>query len=313
MLDSPSELDAFKRDIDLRQYAATKGYQLDPRESWRGSAVMRLGGRGGDKIIVKRGENGHYLYFSVRDDGDNGTIIDFIQHRDRLSLGAIRKELRPWIGQPVSPALPIFPALEKTSRDREKVEREFAAMDASTSSSYLEASRCLPIDVLNSPRFRGCYRVDGHSNVAFPHFDEHHELCGYELKNERFTSFAAGGEKGLWLSREFPDDRRLVFCESAIECLSYASLFRHAATRYASVGGKLNPRQPGLIAAAISRMPAASEVVAGMNADDEGRALAAVVRAAFDHAVVPKGRFTLQEPLRHKDWNDELRAIVPPD
>lgn len=311
MVDSSSELDAFKRDIDLRQYAATKGYELDPRESWRGSAVMRLGGRGGDKIIIKRGENGHYVFFSVRDDRDNGTIIDFIQHRDHLNLGAIRKELRPWIGRPASPSLPLFPALEKTSRDRQRVEREFAAMDAHASSVYLESSRCLPRAVTDSPRFHGCCRVDGHSNAAFPHFDESNELCGYELKNERFTGFAAGGEKGLWLSRELPGDQRLVFCESAIECLSHATLFPDPATRYASVGGKLNPRQPALIAAAISRMPPASEIVAGMNADDDGRALAAIVRLAFDRAALAGGHFTLQEPRGHKDWNDQLRAIVP--
>jgi hypothetical protein len=36
------ELDRFKREIDLRVYAATQGYELDRRESWRGTAVMRI-------------------------------------------------------------------------------------------------------------------------------------------------------------------------------------------------------------------------------------------------------------------------------
>jgi len=31
-----AELDAFKMQIDLRLYAAAQGYQLDPRENWRG-------------------------------------------------------------------------------------------------------------------------------------------------------------------------------------------------------------------------------------------------------------------------------------
>jgi len=87
-----AELDDFKREIDLRQYAAAIGYELDKRESWRGSAVMR---RGGDKIVIKRDTDGHYVYFSVRDDADHGTIIDFIHHRERLSLGETRTELRP--------------------------------------------------------------------------------------------------------------------------------------------------------------------------------------------------------------------------
>lgn len=45
------ELEVFKRAIDLRQFAVSLGYAVDPRESWRGSAVLR---RGGDKIVVQR-------------------------------------------------------------------------------------------------------------------------------------------------------------------------------------------------------------------------------------------------------------------
>ena len=36
----------------------------------------------GDKVVIAvNGSNGHWIYFSVRDDADNGTIIDFIQNR----------------------------------------------------------------------------------------------------------------------------------------------------------------------------------------------------------------------------------------
>ena len=115
------ELESLKSAIGLRAYAAGQGYELDPKESWRGSCVMRH--PGGDKIVVKRGWDGHYVYFSVRQDDDNGSIIDFVQYRQKLSLGAVRKELRPWIGQPPVP-VPTFPALPKTPRDRMHVEAE---------------------------------------------------------------------------------------------------------------------------------------------------------------------------------------------
>jgi hypothetical protein len=75
-----SELDAFKQRIDLRQFAASLGYEMDRRESWRGSTVLR---RGADKIVVKRNGNGHYVFFSVRDDDDHGTLIDFLQRRQK--------------------------------------------------------------------------------------------------------------------------------------------------------------------------------------------------------------------------------------
>ena len=102
MRNQDSELDAFKREIDLRQFAVSLGYEIDRRESWRGSTVLR---RGGDKIVVKRNGNGHYVFFSVRDDRDNGTVIDLLQRRQNLSLGAVRQILRPWIGRPATSLL----------------------------------------------------------------------------------------------------------------------------------------------------------------------------------------------------------------
>ena len=83
------ELESFKTSIDLRAYAASQSYVLDAKESWRGSAVMR--NEAGDKIIVKRDMDGHYVYFSVRDDQDHGTIIDFVCRRLGLSLGRSAK------------------------------------------------------------------------------------------------------------------------------------------------------------------------------------------------------------------------------
>src|SRR5437868_12088069 len=118
-----SELEAFKRRIDLRQFAASLGYEMDRRESWRGSTVLR---RGADKIVVKRNGNGHYVFFSVRDDEDHGTLIDFLQRRQNLSLGAVRQILRPWIGRPA--ASPQFPGLESTSPNRMHVECAYRRM-----------------------------------------------------------------------------------------------------------------------------------------------------------------------------------------
>jgi hypothetical protein len=262
------ELDALKREIDLRQFALSLGYEMDQRESWRGSTVLR---RGADKIVVKRNGNGHYVFFSVRDDRDNGTVIDFLQRRQNLSLGDVRQILRPWIGRPAA-ALPLFPRLEPTSPDRMRVESRYRRMASALRHPYLGHERCLPTTLLGSPRFRGRVRTDSRGNAVFPHFDAA-GLCGYEIKNQRFTGFAAGGEKGLWFSHAGANDRRLVLAESAIDALSHAALFPDAEdqTRYASLGGKPNSQQPGLIRATITRLPEGSEIVAAFDADEAGR------------------------------------------
>lgn len=57
------ELEAFRTQIDLRQYAASIGFALLKDKSSRSSAVMR---RDADKIVIKcNAGDGHFVYFVV--------------------------------------------------------------------------------------------------------------------------------------------------------------------------------------------------------------------------------------------------------
>jgi hypothetical protein len=312
-MNEPAELESFKREIDVRQFATSLGYEIDKRDSWRGSTVMRSGA---DKIVVKRNRNGHYVFFSVRDDKDNGTIIDFLQHRQKMSLGEVRKALRPWIGKPAV-TLPLFPKLEATGKDRICVEREYRRMSPVLGHPYLEHERCLPATLLSLWRFAGRIRMDARRNVVFPHFDRE-GLCGYEIKNHGFTGFAAGGTKGLWFSHTRLDDTRLVLAESAIDALSYAALFPDAAdrTRYASLGGRPNSQQPSMVKATIARLPKGSEIVAAFDADDGGRSLVDVFRLVAEAVATETGRtdllFRVRLPAEDgADWNQILQGRFP--
>lgn len=283
---------------------------------------------GGDKVVIKLDGDGHYVYFSVRDERDNGSIIDFVQHRKRLSLGEVRKELRPWL-RPASPGgyagtgpaartaslpgspslLPApFPPLEKTGKNRLQVETEYRRMRDAPRHPYLEQERRLPAALLGSDRFAGRIRIDAHGNAVFPHFDEQ-GLCGYELKNRNFTGFAKGGEKGLWLSHTKPDDDRAVFAESAIDALSHAALHLAEHTSYASVGGEPSPKQPGLVKAAILQMPPGSEIVSAMDCDKAGRALSEMIGEAVGQSGRSDISFRVHSPANEgDDWNDVLKA-----
>jgi hypothetical protein len=64
--------------------------------------------------------------------------------------------------------------------------------------------------------------------------------------------------------------------------------------------------------AAIARMPSDSEIVAAMDADLAGRELVEIVRRAVELSGRHDLRFTVQEPLGAKDWNDQLRAKPHP-
>ena len=299
------ELESFKVEIDLRSYAADQGYALDRKESWRGSSVMRHAN--GDKIIVKRDHDRHYVYFSVRDDSDNGSIIDFVQNRWRSSLGQVRQILRPWIGKAAA-APSIFPELIPTAKDRMEIERLFRVMEDAPQHAYLENARRVPSSVLSSARFLGRIKRDARGNAVFPHFDVE-GLCGYEIKNDGYTGFSKGGEKGLWFSQTEANDNRLVLCESAIDALSHAALFPANNARYASIGGQMNPKQPVLIKATLLKLPPESEVVAAMDADEDGRNYSEIVRQAVIETGRDDVRFALHEPDGVKDWNDALRDM----
>ncbi len=302
------ELDAFKSRIDLREYAATLGYQLDRRESSRSSSIMR--NATGDKVVIKR--NGpHFVYFSVRDDRDNGTIIDFVANRKRLSFGNIRKELRPWIGRSSAASLPLFTPLQPVPKDRAAVEREYSRMKLAGVLPYLEQERRIPGPLLGSPRFAGRVRVDEHRNAVFPHFDLL-GLCGFEAKNRAFTGFAKGGTKGLWESHDLPDDGRLVIAESAIDALSYAALFPDAHARYRSIGGQVNPEQPALLRAAVLDLPQGSEVIAATDNDPAGHELAAMIGSAVASAGRSDLTFRVHQPANlGTDWNNALQSSFP--
>jgi len=304
-----SELEKFKTDIDLRAYAAAQGYQLDMKCSWHGSAVMRHGN--GDKIIISREDDGHYVYWSVRDDSDHGTIIDFVLYRQRnASLGQVRRQLCAWSGSQAQVAHVSLPPLRKTAKNRLRIQSRYNSMSIAHSNAYLEQERSIPALALQYWRFDDTVRTDRKGNSVFPHYDTE-GLCGYEIKNTGFTSFAPGGTKGLWLSKTIREDNRLVICESAIDALSHAVLFQGCRTRYASIAGKPTSVQLNLLRVETGRMGPGSEIVAAMDSDKAGRVLADLVRCAFDASGRADVTFRKEEPDGFKDWNDQLKAERP--
>ena len=303
-----SELDHFKRSINLSEFAASRGYARDERESGKSVCMMRH--PDGDKIAITQAEDtGFWLYCSNRDARDNGTIIDFVQWREGGTLGEVRKILRDWLGGSTRPKIPpaVFaPSLLPMKRDRAAVMLAWESARFQAAVPYL-MGRGLGPDLLNLPRFSGCCRADNRGNVLFPHYDKG-GLCGFEIKNKNFTGFAAGGVKGLWFSQCRPSDWSLVLAESAIDALSFHILNPDEATRYMSTGGTMNAQQPALIRGAMERMPPGAVVLLAFDSDEGGEKLAEEVRN-----VAPSGvelRRALPPVGTGKDWNDALKSTL---
>ena len=74
--------ETFKTQIDLRQSAVGVGFILERTKGSRRSAVMR---HGADKIIINLDAgDSHFTYFTVHDERDNGSILDFVMRRKRM-------------------------------------------------------------------------------------------------------------------------------------------------------------------------------------------------------------------------------------
>jgi hypothetical protein len=306
-----AELDRFKRDVHLLRYAIERhGYQRSARKSTRSSHVLAHPASG-DKIVVRLNPDGHWTYFSVRDDRDNGTVIDFMLHRARTpSLGDVRKELRDWLGT-APPDRGEWATLSRPAPapNPHRAEDAFTAARVADTCSYLE-SRGLRRETLCSPRFAGTWRIGTRNNVLFPHRDDSGAFTGFEMKNRGFTGFSTGGTKSAWQSNASPGDRALVIAESAIDALSYYQLHPPDALtcRYLSTAGAPSAHQFKLLERILSQLPQGCTVIAAVDRDPAGDWLSRHYEwLASRHAHLT---FRRDSPARDKDWNDVLRRSL---
>jgi len=202
------ELERFKTDINLVEYALSQGYALDKNKSSQNCIVLKS--NQGDKILVGiDNTDQHYFYYSITDNNDSGSIIDFVQKRKKLNLGEVRQELRSYIGRSSTPTHTFKETtLKPTSKDRHKVLAQFENMEVSVNHPYLN-QRGITQETISHPRFKDKIYSDSKGNVIFPHLDRE-GICGYEIRSQQFKGFSEGGTKGLWVSVASQDDNKLV-------------------------------------------------------------------------------------------------------
>lgn len=311
------ELERFKTEISLAEYAAAVGYEIDRRESSRSSIVMR---RAEDKIIVSTDQDGHGIYFSVREDHDHGSIIDFVRRRKGgLNLGQIRKELRPWLARLARTSFSYRPPqlemeIKKpapTTRERQQ-QHVLATMmrPAQGRHHYLEHVRKLKPETLADPRFVSVVWIDGKGNAVFPHYDRQ-GLAGFELKNEGFTGFSRNGRKAVWRSGNLANlanlahAGRVVLVESAIDAMSHAQLSQDKDAAYLSTGGSMSNHQRELVRSVLGKVAArGAEIVIATDNDEGGEKLAEGLAR-----LVPVGVRCSRVRPAAKDWNDDLLIV----
>lgn len=296
----------FKTEINLTQYAAHLGYEIDRKKSTRSSIAMRSGA---DKIIISR-RGRLWVYFSVSDDTDNGTIVDFIERRTSKGLGDIGRELRGWIGGSVNFPLPktYVQDVEEQECDPARVAKIFKGCALAKRHAYLEG-RGITGAVLSSPRFSGRIFADRYGNAAFPHYDGK-KLCGLELKSADKAVFVRGSEKTLWRSNVRAGDDTLILSEAVIDALSHYRLFPNENAIYAATGGGMSPEQASIIGLFVQNAANLKRVVLITDNDTGGDRLADKIQTAIQESSF-SGEITRHSPeTRGADWNDVLQASL---
>ena len=292
----PTELDRFKRDIDLVNYAQRQGYEVK-KESRRGDWHHLV--KEDEHVIVTR-KGDHQVYLNTGDDRDAGSIIDFAKTRGGngygLNLGQVRQQLREYLDGAPAPrreyatppeaarlsSLPVGdPAQEQAAAEERKtrlISEVLGVKKELTDRSYLH-SRGIEDSTLDSPAFQGrifTAQQNEHKNTAFPLYNEQ-GLASVEQKNEHYKSLLPLPKNGIWVSHptEGKDTPvgRVVVSESAIDSLSHFQL-KHGQdprnTLYVATSGTPTEAQIALIQRVIDKQEP-KEVVLANDRDAGGR------------------------------------------
>ncbi len=150
-----NELDMFKRDIDLVEYAAGQGFEVDRKKSATTTTIMR---NGASVVIgISKSRQGHHIYNCFTGSDGGGSVIDFVKKVQGVpNLGYVRKELRSYLGSPRPEIrnrnLPK-PQQRPPRAERKKfLQEDLKAARPMTQSSYLE-SRGISQETLGDPRY----------------------------------------------------------------------------------------------------------------------------------------------------------------
>ncbi len=302
-----SDWKRFSHEINLTEYAASCGYELDRKNSTRASIKMR---HGNDIIIVSK-KGGAWVYFSVVDDTDNGNIINFIQKRTGKELSEIAKELKIWLGES---ALNIEPKhyvrdVKEQEYDPQRVQNVFKGCYPAQYHGYLQG-RGIKQGLINSSRFKGRIYFDRYKNAAFPHENEKGEVCALELKNKDHGVFVKGSEKTFWRSHCFKTDDTLIIGEAVIDVLSYAILFQNERAIYAATGGGMSPDQSALLKKTLSKLHNLKTVILVTDNDEGGDRLAEKLKVIIEESRF-KGEVMRHSPEQEgQDWNNVLKNKI---
>ena len=276
------DFDALKRQ-PFETIAAAWGYVRDTEASTRANPVLRAPGQ--PKLVTRQRNNGHWVYFNTLDEGDNGTIIDFMLHRG-LTFRDICTRFAP-------PRADNFRTLWN------------AATPHPAPDCLIE--RGIVRETLAA--YRPLIRCDEAGRGLFAHRNSQRTLTGFEISPpDRHRRFAPGGTRSLFALHAANANTlsTLVITEGAINAISLAQI-DHCPTDHAflSTAGAPGAAQRAQIRLAAQRLPNLTRILLAQDADNSGDRQANTLRNKI--ALPPHVTFHRRRPPDNTDWNDIVK------
>ena len=322
--------DDIKTEIDLINYMLAHGCTLDEKASSQKNFMLRTSSE--DKLSVTN-KNGQWIYHNFKDNGDNGTIVDYCaNHLGIKGVKALKEELGTWLEDP-----------EKYAREWRENRGDFTAKPKEKSKPKESIKNTWGKIAIQSQKitytFRGIrpeimqaadvYWIPNQNRVFFPIRALTSEVVGVLRRSDegREERIIPGSKKqdGLWISGEKMSED-IIISESPIDSLSMSDYYgRERDVLHLSMLGQPAPTQIALIAS-IARKRARQKrkttfYLAVDNDSDspvEDSAVKPIPGLKYIHEIVyalrdhttdeVKISCNTTEKAGEKDWNDLLVA-----
>ncbi|MEF2229240.1 MAG: MobV family relaxase [Candidatus Cardinium sp.] len=311
------DLEKVKREVNLIQHAASMGYVLNKEKSSKTWAVME---KDGDKILIKNGlnQNGHWIYKSLVNEQEKGTIVDFMQKRGFSYQSICGLSSRHLDDRVVKDQKYLSVEIGDISSQRYIAQEAFDRVVEHKKGNYLA---CRGIDEATYGCYSGVKVGDQAVFALYRDVDQNGSgtMCStisYQfdakgmMSDDGFFSSNKYFQKGLprGLSILVDSDvpvKHVVVLESPIDALSYKQMNNSLeGTMYVATCGSLSQGVRQELANVFSNAKENGQDVtlafdndkAGRQMDKEVREIANVCKVRYKSSIPPKG----------KDWNQEL-------
>jgi len=294
------ELNRFKTNINLAEFATAFGYYKDKEKSSINAPVMRH--ENGDKVVIGKDKaDGHYIYFNPNNDSDNGSIIDFVKNRTGETLGHIRKRLRAWQHNPQPQEnIPV------------KASTKNALRIASIWDRIKESDHCLAqywgLDAQQNTRLAKLPNVKySEKDRAFYFALSNTEgICGIERRTADEKHIIGGSEKGVFVTGKLREAPRIFVFESPVDMISHRAMGLHNVADYTvCTMGSVGESTAKSLEMIFSNNKDA-EIVIAVDNDKGGseitQKLAEIIAKVDGNADRAK-----RERPKGKDWNEDIK------